>query len=307
MRVRRFIRQKLSFIVLHDDSTKKVLSFTIPKMVLGLLVSLSLITMVTTTYLSIHFFKEKEELLLSEEKLRKQLHRESSKAEKLSNLVENFEIRESSIFEQLDTLYELESQVKETMKELPNSVKPSGSGGIDLFVSEQEAKLIHEQGSSLSAKISRLTHRYRNTLQVIQKTKQELQFIPTEWPVNKNKITSKFGLRLDPFKNITSFHTGVDIRGNWGDPVFSAAEGQVIKAEYFGGYGNLIIIKHSEEHETLYAHLAKIDVRPGQYVKKGEKIASVGSTGRSTGPHLHYEIFEKGKQIDPYTYLSIFD
>lgn len=305
MRKLQFLRQKLSFIVLPEDPQKEVMRFSVPKIVLSLVLCVTLVTIATTTYLSISFFKEKEALLLSKEQLTEQLHQEVSKTEKLHNLVKNYESRELKIHEQLDSLYELESQVKETMKDLPTSVNPSG--GIDQVISDYEAKMLQEESSSLSGKISDLTKRYRNTLNIIQKTKHELQFIPTEWPVHKNKITSKFGLRVDPFKNITSFHTGVDIRGNTGDPVFSAADGQVTKAEYFGGFGNLIIIKHSEEHETLYAHLARIDVKAGDYVKKGEKIGAVGSTGRSTGPHLHYEIFENGSPIDPYTYLSIFD
>src|SRR5690625_4948438 len=88
--------------------------------------------------------------------------------------------------------------------------------------------------------------------------------------VAKNKITSEFSLRKDPYTRVSSFHMGVDIRGNIGDPVFSAADGEVLRAEYFGGYGNLIVIKHSNKHTTWYAHLSSIDVDVGDHVKKGE-------------------------------------
>lgn len=305
MKKRRLKWRSLSFTILSDDPQKKVTRFKVPRFFFPILALIIFITITITTYLFIHYFEESKKLALHNEQLISELNEEEQKSRQLITEVGALKEKELEVEQQLNMLYDLESQVKETMEDLPVSVEPSG--GMDITISEEEAKLIHEEASELTTKASKLIQRYENTLEVIRKTNEELQFIPTEWPVAKNKITSEFSLRKDPYTRVSSFHMGVDIRGNIGDPVFSAADGEVLRAEYFGGYGNLIVIKHSNKHTTWYAHLSSIDVDVGDHVKKGEIIGAVGSTGRSTGPHLHYEIFEDGEPIDPYTYLSIFD
>lgn len=305
MKQKRFNFRLLSFTILSDDPKQEITRFTIPNFFVPLLAIMIILTVSLTTYLSFHYYKKSKQLAIDKEQLTTDLQEKEEISEQLFVEVGNLKEKEKEIQHQLDVLYELESQVKETVKDLPVSIEPSG--GIDISISEQEAKLLEEQTFTVTAKISDLISRYKNTLKVVEKTNEELRFIPTEWPVTKNKITSKFGLRTDPFKRTSSFHTGVDIRGKVGDPVFAAAEGTVIQAEYFGGYGNYIVIQHSDVYTTSYAHLSKIDVEVGDKINKGEIIGAVGSTGRSTGPHLHYEIIKNGKPIDPYTYLSISD
>jgi murein DD-endopeptidase MepM/ murein hydrolase activator NlpD len=113
-------------------------------------------------------------------------------------------------------------------------------------------------------------------------------------------IASIFGWRVIPWPE---FHKGVDLDADYGENVRAGAAGTVIAATYDGGYGNKIEIDHGNGYQTWYCHLSRIDVHPGQYVKKAEHIALVGSTGASTGPHLHYQIMLDGAPVDPVPYL----
>ncbi|BEP28951.1 M23 family metallopeptidase [Helicovermis profundi] len=118
------------------------------------------------------------------------------------------------------------------------------------------------------------------------------------------RLSSKFGKRIDPITGKHSFHDGIDIANKVGTPVKSAGNGIVIKTAYSKSYGNIIIIDHGYNYKTVYAHLSKILIKEGQEVQKGDKIAEMGNTGRSTGPHLHFEIRYKNQKINPETILS---
>jgi len=116
-------------------------------------------------------------------------------------------------------------------------------------------------------------------------------------------ITSNYGVRSDPFTHKPSFHNGVDIGGHFNDPVFAAADGVIESASSSTLDGNNIVIRHSAELETQYMHLNKILVHVGETVKKGDTIGLLGTTGRSTGPHVHYEVHVNGKRVNPNLYL----
>ncbi|MDR7435531.1 MAG: peptidoglycan DD-metalloendopeptidase family protein [Armatimonadota bacterium] len=118
------------------------------------------------------------------------------------------------------------------------------------------------------------------------------------WPL-EGEITSGFGVRRHPIFRIAKMHTGVDIASTWGTPVPAAGDGEVIYAGWFGGYGKIVVIDHGGGLSTLYAHLSTILVELGQKVKRGQIIGRVGSTGYSTGPHLHFEIRIDGRPVDP--------
>ena len=122
-------------------------------------------------------------------------------------------------------------------------------------------------------------------------------------PIVYKTISSPFGLRVHPITGRSKIHTGVDLRANIGTPVKASASGVVTKATYFSGYGNYINISHPGGLKTAYAHLSKILVRNGQYVKQGQVIAYSGNSGNSTGPHLHYELMKNGKYINPLSFV----
>jgi murein DD-endopeptidase MepM/ murein hydrolase activator NlpD len=116
-------------------------------------------------------------------------------------------------------------------------------------------------------------------------------------------LASGFGLRMHPILKIEKFHAGVDFTAKSGTPVYATANGKVSFAKYEGGFGNVVKINHGNEYETLYAHLSQIKTRVGKKIKRGEVIGAVGTTGLSTGNHLHYEVKKHGKNINPIEYF----
>jgi murein DD-endopeptidase MepM/ murein hydrolase activator NlpD len=128
--------------------------------------------------------------------------------------------------------------------------------------------------------------------------------LPNSSPVAAAFNSSSFGWRIDPFNGHKAFHEGLDFTAGTGTPIFAAAGGIVSTAEQTPDYGKLVKIDHGSGLETRYAHASKLFVRAGERVEKGQKIAEVGSTGRSTGPHLHYEIRLAGNPLDPRKYLN---
>lgn len=127
--------------------------------------------------------------------------------------------------------------------------------------------------------------------------------IPLGYPVY-GKITSHIGWRKNPFGGGYEFHSGIDITAPHGSKVRATADGVVVLAGWYGDYGKTVIIRHPSGYLTLYGHLSKIDVKEGQRVKAGDVVGRVGSTGRSTGPHLHYEVIKDNKPIDPSKFLA---
>jgi murein DD-endopeptidase MepM/ murein hydrolase activator NlpD len=127
--------------------------------------------------------------------------------------------------------------------------------------------------------------------------------LPNSSPVRAGYNSSSYGWRIDPFNGHKAFHEGLDFPANTGAPILAAADGIVIAAEQTPDYGNIVKINHGSGLETRYAHASKILVRVGDRVTKGQQVALVGNTGRSTGPHLHYEIRLNGNALDPRQYL----
>ncbi|HHW01379.1 MAG TPA: peptidoglycan DD-metalloendopeptidase family protein [Thermoanaerobacterales bacterium] len=137
---------------------------------------------------------------------------------------------------------------------------------------------------------------------VIQRN-QRLASTPSIWPV-AGRITSDFGYRRSPFGSRREFHDGLDIAAPYGTPIRAAADGMVVFTGYRQGYGNMVTISHGYGIETSYGHTSKILVKRGQKVKKGQVIAKVGNTGRSTGPHVHYMVSVNGGLKNPTNYLQ---
>jgi murein DD-endopeptidase MepM/ murein hydrolase activator NlpD len=128
--------------------------------------------------------------------------------------------------------------------------------------------------------------------------------IPSYMPAKNFSFTSGFGYRFDPFNGGGAMHAGVDMAGTYGSAIYAAASGTVIKAGWQGGYGNCIEIDHGRGMSTRYGHLASIDVREGQKLNQGDVIGGMGSTGRSTGTHLHFEVRVDGQAVNPMPFLE---
>lgn len=128
--------------------------------------------------------------------------------------------------------------------------------------------------------------------------------VPVRKPVfGEVDMSSPFGMRMDPFMRGPAIHTGIDLRGDKGDPVRVTADGKVTIASWQGGYGNMVEVDHGNGFSTRYGHMSEIDVKVGQVVRIGQSIGKIGSTGRSTGPHLHYETRIDGEAVDPQKFL----
>jgi murein DD-endopeptidase MepM/ murein hydrolase activator NlpD len=127
---------------------------------------------------------------------------------------------------------------------------------------------------------------------------------PNLWPV-EGQVTGSFGERIDPFNGEGAFHSGIDISASVGSPVIAPADGLVTFADFQGGYGRAVTIDHGHGITTRYGHLSSFAVTAGQYIQRGDTIGYVGLSGRSTGPHLHYEVRINGVPVNPYKYLRL--
>ncbi|MFC6334815.1 peptidoglycan DD-metalloendopeptidase family protein [Paenibacillus septentrionalis] len=133
--------------------------------------------------------------------------------------------------------------------------------------------------------------------------KEQIDSYPNHWPAEEQYITSGFGYRSDPFTGQIRFHAGIDIAGSKGDSIFSAADGAIIEAGFESEYGNYVIVEHLHNLRSVYMHLETITVKVGDEVAKGEKLGTMGSSGRSTGTHLHFQIMQHDHAVSPLPFL----
>lgn len=184
----------------------------------------------------------------------------------------------------------------------------SGIGGASRAVTEQDTdELIAQTTSHYSTILDSMDSLYsqlNETKTKVIEQQNKLAHTPTIWPVESRTITSPFGMRRDPFSFTMVYHSGLDIGAKSGTTVHSTAAGTVSTTGYDSYHGNNVIIDHGDGLKTWYMHLSKIEVDKGEEITKGQEIGLVGSTGRSTGPHLHYEVLKDNKSVDPNTYLK---
>ncbi len=192
------------------------------------------------------------------------------------------------------------SYIGDVSKELARQAKMEP--GID--IDKQLGTGGPETVSSLDKAAGLLEQRVRTISDALRAEQLKLATIPSGMPVN-GYLTDDFGVRSNPFGGEGSeVHPGLDIASEWGTPVMATADGIVVLAAPHSGYGNLVTIYHSNGITTRFGHLSKISVEVGQKIKRGDLIGNVGSTGRSTGPHLHYEIRENDQPVDPQRYIG---
>jgi murein DD-endopeptidase MepM/ murein hydrolase activator NlpD len=183
-----------------------------------------------------------------------------------------------------------------------------GVGGEYIPISTDEALELSNSISTLLTDMDDEAERLKDSFSEAIKHAERIAYLrsitPSIYPTNSKRITSSFGYRRDPFTRRTARHLGVDFGGDKNDPIFATANGKISETGYDRAMGNYIIIKHGNGVETVYMHLTKSLVKRGQSVDKGEKIGLLGSTGRSTGPHLHYEVHKNGIPVNPKPYLQ---
>lgn len=204
---------------------------------------------------------------------------------------------------------EISALENEVRKELGNNKQPS-RGGIDRSQYmgqggpiQADIKMIDvyaAQTKNLQTEIQQKKENLSNLLAQLKERNARLNATPDIWPTAGGSITSYFGGRANPFSGYGyDYHPGIDIGNDYGAPIYAGADGHVEFAGWFGGYGRYVKISHGYGYETAYGHMSSIAVSSGDYVKKGEVIGYVGSSGYSTGPHLHYEVIINGQDSDP--------
>lgn len=149
----------------------------------------------------------------------------------------------------------------------------------------------------------RISYKYENLSNMLEQLEQK-SVTPNLWPTTSGEISSRYGYRSDPFGYGGDFHPGIDIAANYGEPVYASAAGSVEQASWNGGYGRYVKLSHGNGYETAYGHMSAVAVSPGDSVKKGDVIGYVGSSGYSTGPHLHFEVLLNGQTINPLKALN---
>lgn len=221
----------------------------------------------------------------------------------------------SSLRSSIDFLEERDDQIR-SMLDLPtinSDVRQVGIGGASLDLENSIKTNELSFGSELLDNLNLLEKlereirlekdSYQKLLTTVERRQDSLRYLPVLKPVHDSYMSSGFGNRRHPIHRRIHFHRGIDLATNRGTPVIAPADGYVVSAGQNGGYGLFIAINHVYGFETYYGHLNKIYVRKGQFVKRGDKIGEVGSTGLATSSHLHYEVHSKGKALDPTKFI----
>lgn len=241
--------------------------------------------------------------------------------QRLQNEVVTLSGQSKGMMDRMEKVVELEAELQEFINkygkqgDLSNLSALSlddtdslGIGGEYIAVHDNEIDdLAKETGDDLREMNAMLDEMEKNvpvTLIRATQTQYSLTGNPSEWPTPSKRLTSSFGYRTDPFTGKAAFHSGIDISGKIGDPVYAAGAGQVLTTDRDSSHGKYIVIQHPDGLESWYLHLSDIDVSAGDIVTKGQTIGKVGNTGRSTGSHLHFEIVKQNKPIDPMPFLK---
>lgn len=181
---------------------------------------------------------------------------------------------------------------------------PVGVGGGDEPVSDMPVKDLKETLGQVEQQFSASGQQLNVLASLLFDHQLEQNSVPSRMPIRNTYITSGFGGRADPFDGGSAFHKGVDFHANVGDPVMSVADGVVSYAGVRGGYGNVVEVDHGNGYVTRYAHNSRLVVKVGDLVRAGQQVARAGSSGRSTGAHVHFEVWADGRVVNPRKFLG---
>jgi len=231
------------------------------------------------------------------------------------NMKENYDVlnnKVQALQQEMASLENRDNQVYRSIFEanpLPDSARAKlteQKKEVEKVEAMNEDKLGNELAktlNNLSARVAYQFDSYNDIEKLIKNQGEKLASIPAIQPVSNrdlDRIASGFGMRIDPVYGTPKMHKGLDFTAPQGTPIYATGNGTVTEASFSaGGFGKHVIIKHGYGYETLYGHMVRMKVREGQKVKRGELIGWVGSTGKSTGPHCHYEVHVNGVEVDP--------
>jgi murein DD-endopeptidase MepM/ murein hydrolase activator NlpD len=233
------------------------------------------------------------------------VHREAAEQRAL---VESFQKRIGEVRKEINSWKEIHARMAEPFGPDSGSTRPGAPLGVGGGTGplredpESERPQIYQEVEALAASVLEEGPRVRALEKVITSAGKAIQAMPSRWPV-RGAVNSEFGRRKSPWGAAIEHHSGLDIAAQMGTPVKAPATATVVFAGQGGEYGLCVILDHGNEVKSLYGHLSKIHVRQGQKIERGTVLALTGNTGRSSGPHLHYEVHVKGQAVNPRAFL----
>jgi len=274
--------KKLQIIVIEDELSKPRSVF-VSKLKLKLAIISAIVTFTALTFFSIFGFKS----YIRANNLANELQAYKSENTELKIRVASLEKeKKESVTEIAKRIEIIDSIMRKVGLSKHKNADFSGEGGIYIPLDELDKIDLDSIAESADLFI------------------KKLKTTPLSYPTH-GRFTSGFGIRRDPFTHRLAFHPGVDLANKPGTPVKATADGVVERAGWWGGWGKVVVIRHTKNLKTIYAHLRKIYVKSGQKVHRGQIIGQLGNTGRSTGPHLHYGIMFKGKWVNPLKFMEV--
>lgn len=295
------------------SSSSDIKEFSIPKMLMGFL-CISLFTALGGLSYLIYDYYHLKHISFNNAALQETIHRQTGEIHAQRNQIKTFALDIESLKKQVLNLSQFEDKVRliADIKQTSNSSGLIGIGGIpkneidqDIPLEEKHNSLIremHDQIDQTAFATKQQALDFDNLIQQLEKKKNLLASTPSIRPAD-GWVTSRFGYRTSPFTGRREFHSGLDIANKIGAKVIATANGRVSYASRKIYIGNLVVIDHGYGRVTRYGHLDKILVKHGQKVKRGDVIGLLGNTGRSTGPHVHYEVKINGTAVNPVKYI----
>ncbi len=267
--------------------------------IMGFLASAIVTALIIVAFAFRFLDSPKEKLLrLQYERSQQDLNAINARIRAIDQQMKQLEKRDNDVYRSIFEASPVADSARQKQIEMENEIR--------LVSSMDENELAYSLAATLNSISGRMKFQeksYADIEKMIRNKEKLLASTPAIQPVSNkdlNRVASGFGSRIDPVYKTVKFHAGLDFSSPQGSPIYATADGRVTIAGNRGnGFGNYVEINHGYSYETLYGHMVRVKVRVGQMVKRGEVIGWVGSTGKSTGPHLHYEVHKNGRPIDP--------
>jgi murein DD-endopeptidase MepM/ murein hydrolase activator NlpD len=303
------MRPPLKLLVVHGDGSQ-VFRFRLPHWIVYSVIGLGAATLGTVVGLSHEYTRLQRQRGDEHARVQRERGELISLRQQVGTqreVIDAFETRLATVRKDIASWTSLHADMWEALGPKGGaSEQPTGIGGVPgasaTVPPGDTAPRPLDELDSLASSVAEESPRLRKLAELIGRMGKFMNALPLRWPVH-GPVNSEYGRRRSPWDGRLEQHPGIDIGAALGTPVESPAPGTVIVASSGGGYGRHVKLDHGNGVRSLYGHLSRLDVKAGQRVKKGQVIGLVGSTGRSTGPHLHYEVRVEGKRVDPRSFL----
>jgi len=297
----------------HSGPTSDIKEFSLHKTTLGVILLTVIAAIGGVFFIGYDYFQLKK-TSLNNIVLNQTIIKQNDEIKSQRNQIQSFASEIEILKKQVDNLSKFEDKVRlvADIKQTSDSIGLIGIGGIprdeldpDIPLEQKHNNLIremHQQVSQTNLAAQKQTLDFEHLIKLLEQKRNLLASTPSIKPVD-GWISSKFGYRTSPFTGKKEFHSGLDISNKSGEKIIATADGRVSYAARKMYIGNLVVIDHGHGRVTKYGHLKKLLVKRGQQVKRGDVIALLGNTGKSTGPHVHYEVRINGTPVNPLKYI----